>query len=96
MAPDQKPTPGRVVLYHFAVRWKADGNHEMASRPAMVTSVNDDGEPHLFVYFEHDDWEDSHHGGGLAISRGAPYNRYAISKADGKPEPGTWSWPPRV
>lgn len=100
MAPEQKqkPTPGRIVLFHFAARWNDDGNHEMASRPAIVTSVNEDGESHLFVFFEHDDWEDGrNHSGRLALSHGdAPNNRYACSMAGEVPKPGEWSWPPRV
>ena len=94
MPPEQKPSPGRIVLYHFAETWKPDGNHALLTRPAIVTNVEGD-DVNLFVFFEHDDYEDTNHGGGRATSHTPPHNRYAVSWS-ATPKANTWSWPPRV
>lgn len=95
----QKPSPGRIVFYHFL-----DGGYpeepktRLLNRPAIVTSIDQGGDGmtvNLVVFFEAEDIEiDARY----KLRRGTEvHNRYAIETSEGKdPAPETWSWPPRV
>lgn len=89
-----KPTIGRVVYYHFMNAALA-GEAVACVRPAMVTSVRENGRVNLHVMFEPDDldaaasWEDD---------RNHRFDVAEIEATSGwfKSEPGLWSWPPRI
>lgn len=88
------PTPCRIVLYHF--RAITDGETELRSRPAMVTSVGaSDDVVNLFVFFEPNDIDES-----VCDERSRSLmtpHRTAVHPFDpnSKQAPG-WSWPPRT
>ncbi len=91
----QKPSPGRIVLYHFLTV-----SDLLIERPAVVTSAFGES-VNLHVLFEPEDQEK----GNLYVQSPIRdplerHSRKAIEPCHAdplrSPTPGTWSWPPRV
>ncbi len=96
-----KPTIGRIVLYHFnnAALAGINGNSIACERPAIITSIRENGRINLHVLFEPDDldagtsWEeDRNHRFDVAHVPTTYLGEGEIQL----PIAGMWSWPPRI
>ena len=92
--PTPDPTPCRFVLYCFES--SKNGLPIIVERPALVTSVHEDGAPNLFVFFEPEE-SDRHRRPPYGFSGNNPYYREVLEGSEPtRPIVNTWRWPPRV
>lgn len=98
-----KPSIGRIVLYHFDNVALAFIAPSPCERPAIVTSVRENGRVNLHVLFEPDDldtkdnWEqDRNHRFDVDECHYDATGLLCVDSTGSANIAGTWSWPPRV
>jgi hypothetical protein len=99
------PSMGRIVFYHFHHILEDDKTAVLLARPALVVDANGDGVCELHVFFSVGDRTMTRVGTpddpGMDPCKldVRPHLEHAgeIGKIERrKPDPGTWTWPPRV